>query len=110
MDGTDAFVTQNGEYGSETPYILGLRQNAHGLDLNRAGVKLVSVGANGLYRTFNERDPILFLDGHLMSRVSHGYAHTYGPSTIPAAAPGPRAYLTDTLLPAVRDLERRRAR
>ncbi|MGQ0732125.1 MAG: M14 family zinc carboxypeptidase [Acidobacteriota bacterium] len=107
VDGTDTFVTQDGGFGSETPYILGVRQNSQGLDLNREGVKLVSVEANGLYRTFNDWDPILFLDGHLMSRVSHGYANTYGTATIPASAPGPRAYMTHTLLPAVRDLVRK---
>jgi len=103
VDGTDTFVAQDGSLGSETPYILGIRQNADGLDLNREGVKLESVEANGLYRTLNAWDPILLLDGHLMSRVSHGYANTYGTTTVPASAPGPRDYMTHTLFPAVRD-------
>ncbi len=106
VDGTDTFVTQNGGLGSETPHILGVRENSEGLDLNREGVKLVSVEANGLYRTLNQWDPILFLDGHLMSRVSHGYANTYGTTTVPAAAPGPRTYMEETLFPAVRDAVR----
>ena len=50
---------------------------------------------------------MLLLDGHLMSRVSHGYANTYGTTTVPAAAPGPRDYTHDTLFPAVRDMVRR---
>jgi hypothetical protein len=62
---------------------------------------------NGLMRTLNEWDPILFLDGHLMDRVSHGYANTYGNTTVPAAHPGPRDYTHDTLFPAVRDMVRR---
>jgi hypothetical protein len=90
VDGTDTFVTQDGSLGSETPHILGVRENAAGLDLNRDAVKLVTVEANGLYRLLNEWDPLLFLDGHLMSRVSHGYANTYGTTTVPAAHPGPR--------------------
>ena len=45
-----------------------------------------------------------------MSRVNHGYANTYGTTTVPAAAPGPRAYMTDTLFPAVRDAVRSRLR
>ena len=107
VDGTDTFVTQNGGLGSETPYIQGVRENSQGLDLNRDAVKLETVEANGLYRTLNEWDPVLLLDGHLMSRVDHGYANTYGTTTVPAAAPGPREYTHDTLFPAVRDQVRR---
>jgi hypothetical protein len=106
VDGTDTFETQDGSLGSETPYILGVRENSHGLDLNRDAVKLTEVESLGLYRTLNEWDPLLFLDGHLMSRVNHGYANTYGTTTVPAAAPGPRDYMHDTLFPAVRDMVR----
>jgi dipeptidyl-peptidase-4 len=107
VDGTDTFGTQDGSLGSETPYILGVRPNSQGLDLNREGVKLESVEANGLYRTLNAWDPLLLLDGHLMSRVSHGYANTYGTTTVPAAAPGPRDYMNEVLFPAVRESVRR---
>jgi hypothetical protein len=107
VDGTDTFVTQDGSLGSETPYILGVRENSQGLDLNRDGVKLRTVEAKGLYRVLNEWDPVLLLDGHLMSRVSHGYANTYGTTTVPAAAAGPRDYTHDTLFPAVRDMVRK---
>ena len=55
----------------------------------------------------NEWDPVLLLDGHLMSRVNHGYANTYGTTTVPAAAPGPRDYTHDTLFPAVREMVRK---
>lgn len=103
VDGTDTFVTQDGSLGSATPHILGVRENSAGLDLNRDAVKLQTVEANGLYRMFNEWDPILFLDGHLMSRVNHGYANTYGTVTVPAAHPGPREYVHDKLFPAVRN-------
>jgi hypothetical protein len=107
VDGTDTFVTQDGSLGSETPYIQGVRENSQGLDLNRDAVKLRTIEAKGLYRVLNEWDPVLLLDGHLMSRVSHGYANTYGTTTVPAAAPGPRDYTHDTLFPAVRDMVRR---
>jgi Zinc carboxypeptidase len=107
VDGTDTLVTQDGSLGSETPHILGVRENAAGLDLNRDAVKLQTVEALGLYRTLNDWDPVLLLDGHLMSRVSHGYANTYGTTTVPAAAPGPREYTHDTLFPAVRQMVRR---
>jgi hypothetical protein len=107
IDGTDTLVNQNGALGSETPYILGQRENAGGFDLNRDAVKLQTVEAQGLYRVLNEWDPALLLDGHLMDRVSHGYANTYGTTTVPAAHPGPRDYTHDTLFPAVRDMVRR---
>jgi hypothetical protein len=42
-----------------------------------------------------------------MSRVNHGYANTYGGTTVPAAAVGPRDYVHDTLFPAVRDMVRK---
>lgn len=107
VDGTDTFVTQDGSLGSVTPHILGVRENSNGLDLNRDAVKLETVEANGLYRVLNEWDPVLFLDGHLMSRVNHGYANTYGTATIPAAHPGPRDYVHDKLFPAVREQVRK---
>ena len=107
VDGTDTLVPQNGSLGSETPHIFGTRENSQGLDLNRDAVKLETVEANGMYRLLNDWDPVLLLDGHLMSRVNHGYANTYGTTTVPAAAPGPRDYTHDTLFPAVRDRVRR---
>ena len=107
VDGTDTFVTQDGSLGSVTPHILGVRENSGGLDLNRDAVKLETVEANGLYRSLNAWDPILFLDGHLMSRVTHGYANTYGTTTVPASHPGPRDYMNDKLFPAVREATRR---
>ena len=107
VDGTDTLVTQDGSLGSETPHIFGTRENSGGFDLNRDAVKLQTVEANGMYRLLNDWDPVLLLDGHLMSRVSHGYANTYGTTTVPAAAPGPREYTHDTLFPAVRDMVRK---
>jgi len=107
VDGTDTFQPQDGSLGSETPHILGVRANSQGLDLNRDAVKLETIEANGLYRMLNDWDPALLLDGHLMDRVTHGYANTYGTTTVPAAAPGPREYTHDTLFPAVRELTRK---
>ena len=103
VDGTDTFVNQDGSLGSVTPTILGVRENSQGLDLNRDAVKLQTVEANGLYHVLNAWDPVLFLDGHLMDRVTHGYANTYGTVTVPAADPGPRDYVHDKLFPVVRD-------
>jgi dipeptidyl-peptidase-4 len=107
VDGTDTRTVNSGSLGSVTPHIAGVRPNSQGLDLNREGVKLETVEANGLYRFLNTWDPILLLDGHLMGRVTHGYANTYGTTTVPAAHPGPRAYMNDSLFPAVRESVRR---
>lgn len=107
VDGTDTLVVQDGSLGSETPTILGVRENSAGLDLNRDAVKLQTTEAQGMYRLLNQWDPVLLLDGHLMDRVSHGYANTYGTTTVPAAAPGPRDYTHDTLFPAVREMVRK---
>lgn len=103
VDGTDTFVLQDGSLGSTTPHIVGVRANSQGIDLNRDAVKLETPEVNALYRFFAEWDPILFLDGHLMGRVNHGYANTYAQSTVPAAHPGPRTYMDQELFPAVRD-------
>jgi hypothetical protein len=102
VDGTDTFTTQDG-----TPHITGVRANAGGFDLNRDGVKLETLEVNALYQNvFNRWDPVLLFDGHLMGRVKHGYANVYATSTVPAAHPGPRAYVWDTLFPAVREAVR----
>jgi hypothetical protein len=103
VDGTDTLTLQDG-----TPHIAGVRANAAGFDLNRDAVKLETVEVNGLYQNvLNPWDPVLFLDAHLMGRVKHGYANVYATSTVPAAHPGPRGYVWDTLFPAVRDAVRR---
>jgi dipeptidyl-peptidase-4 len=107
VDGTDTYTVTTGSLGNSTPHLSGVRPNAQGLDLNRDAVKLETVEANGLYRFLNAWDPILLLDGHLMSRVTHGYANTYGTSTVPASHPGPRGFMTDTIFPAVRNAVRR---
>ena len=88
VDGTDTLMPQDGSLGSETPHILGTRENTGGFDLNRDAVKLETVEANGMYRLLNQWDPVLLLDGHLMSRVNHGYANTYGTTTSACRGPG----------------------
>jgi hypothetical protein len=103
IDGTDLVSTQDG-----TPHLTGSRANARGFDLNRDAVKLETPEANGLYQNIlNPWDPLLFVDLHLMGRVKHGYANTYATSTVPAAHPGPRTYMWETLFPAVRESVRR---
>jgi hypothetical protein len=103
VDGTDTLTLSEG-----TPHLLGNANNAQNLNLNRDAVKLETPEVNGLYRTiFNRWDPTLIYDGHLMGRVQHGYAIGYATCTVPAAHPGPRAYVFDKLFPAVREATRR---
>jgi hypothetical protein len=92
---------------TSAPYVHGTRGNAHGLDLNRDGVKVETAEVMGLYRTiFNPWDPVLIYDAHRMGSGNYAYANAYVNSTVPAAHPGPRGYVRDTLFPAVRDAVR----
>ena len=103
VDGNDMWRLNNG-----TPHILSGGTNAAGMNLNRDAVKLETVEVNALYRSvFNRWDPVLIYDGHAMENVQHGYAIGYATSSVPAAHPGPRAYVFDTLFPAVRNAVRR---
>ncbi len=102
-DGTDTLTLSDG-----TPHIIGSGVNAQGINLNRDAVRVETIEINGLYRTiFNRWDPVLIYDGHLMGRVQHGYAIGYACCTVPAAHPGPRNYVFDTLFPAVREATRK---
>jgi hypothetical protein len=102
-DGADTLALSEG-----TPHILGSGVNAQGINLNRDAVRVETIEINGLYRTiFNRWDPVLIYDGHLMGRVQHGYAIGYACCTVPAAHPGPRNYVFDTLFPAVREATRK---
>jgi hypothetical protein len=103
VDGNDTVA-----FGEGTPHLIGSGNNSQNLNLNRDAVRVDTVEVTGLYRTvFNRWDPTLVFDAHLMGRVQHGYANAYIHSTVPAAAPGPRDYVFDTLFPAVREATRK---
>jgi len=103
VDGNDTWGLNDG-----TPHILSGGTNAAGMNLNRDAIKLETVEVNALYRTvFNRWDPVLIYDGHAMENVQHGYAIGYATSSVPAAHPGPRAYVFDKLFPAIREAARR---
>ena len=106
VDGTDTYVTQDGGLGGETPHILG------------AG-ELTGPGSQSRCREADHRrrqrlvsrtqrlGPVAVPRRPPDEQVNHGYANTYGTTTVPAAAPGPRTYMTETLFPAVRNQVRR---
>jgi dipeptidyl-peptidase-4 len=99
VDGNDTWSTRHG-----TPHIIGTRRNALDYDLNRDAIKLETIEVNGLYENiFNKWDPVLAFDAHAMGRVKHGYAIVYATSTVPAAHPGPRNYVFETMFPAIRE-------
>ena len=103
IDGNDTW-----NFGEGTPHLVGTGNNSQNLNLNRDAIRVDTVEVAGLYRTiFNRWDPILMFDAHMMGRVQHGYANGYATCTVPAAHPGPRGYVFDTLFPAVREETRR---
>jgi hypothetical protein len=103
VDGTQTIATRDG-----TPHLAGARTNAADFDLNRDGVKLETREVLGLYQNIlNRWDPVLLYDSHRMGTGNFAYGNAYATSTVPAAHPGPRGYVWDTLFPAVRDMVRR---
>jgi hypothetical protein len=103
IDGNDTL-----NFGEGTPHFVGTGNNSQNLNLNRDAIRVDTVEVAGLYRTiFNRWDPILLFDAHMMGRVQHGYANGYATCTVPAAHPGPRGYVFDTLFPAVREETRK---
>jgi hypothetical protein len=97
VDGTEKLSPQD-----QAPHIRGKRTNAGDLDLNRDAVKLQTLEVNSLYQNLlNPWDPILFLDAHRMGRGNVAYAIGCANSTVPAAHPGPRGYVWETLFPEV---------
>jgi hypothetical protein len=102
VDGNDTLSLSEG-----TPHFVGSGNNSQDLNLNRDAVRVDTVEMIGLYRNvFNRWDPTLIFDAHLMGRVQNGYANGYIHCTVPAAAPGPRDYVFETLFPAVREATR----
>lgn len=97
VDGTEKLSVQD-----QGPQIAGKRTNARDLDLNRDAVKLETLEIRSLFENLlNRWDPVLFFDAHRMGRGNVAYAIGCSWSTVPAAHPGPPAYLRETLFPAV---------
>lgn len=102
VDGTESVSTRD-----NAPQVAGSRANSEGHDLNRDGVKLETVEIRGLYENIlNRWDPVLLYDAHRMGVGNYAYAIAYVNSTVPAAHPGPRDYVRNTLFPEVRDAMR----
>ncbi len=97
VDGTEKLSPQD-----QGPHIGGKRTNAQDLDLNRDAVKLETHEVRSLYENLlNPWDPVLFFDAHRMGRGNVAYAIGCSHSTVPAAHPGPRGYVWESIFPAV---------
>jgi hypothetical protein len=97
VDGTEKLSPQD-----QGPHVGGKRTNTAEADLNRDGMKLETLEVNSLYENLlNEWDPILFFDSHRMGTGNVAYGIACSHSTVPAAHPGPRGYVWDTIFPAV---------
>jgi len=98
VDGNESWSIQ-----PELPNLAGIRENATGFDINRDAIKLETTNMQGLCRNlFNNWDPTVILDTHLLEITTTAYSITYTTSTIPAAHPEPGKYVSEKLLPAVR--------
>ncbi len=102
VDGTESWAVKD-----RIPQLAGIRQNALGFDINRDAIKLETTNMQQAYRrVFNTWDPTIILDTHRMGRARHGYAIGYATSTVPAAHPGPRDYVTNKIFPSLRQMAR----
>lgn len=102
VDGTETWTVKD-----RIPILAGVRENALGYDINRDAIKLETTNMQQAYRmVFNTWDPTIILDTHRMGRARHGYAIGYATSTVPAAHPEPRNYVTNNIFPALRRMAR----
>ena len=100
-DGNERLASQNQNRRSQNgPEIVGVRENAQGLDLNRDYVKAEAPETRASLAMFTAWNPDVFVDLHTTNGSYHGYALTYAPSLSPAA---PLAVWTrETVMPVLR--------
>ncbi len=97
-DGNERFASQSvNRSAQDGPELVGVRQNAQGLDLNRDYIKAEAPETRASLAMFNAWDPDVFVDLHTTDGSYHGYALTYAPPLHPSAPLG--AYTRDSLLP-----------
>ncbi|MBA2687289.1 MAG: M14 family metallopeptidase [Gemmatimonadaceae bacterium] len=97
-DGNERFASQSvNRSAQDGPELVGVRQNAQGLDLNRDYIKAEAPETRASLAMFNAWDPDVFVDLHTTDGSYHRYALTYAPPLHPSAPLG--AYTRDSLLP-----------
>jgi hypothetical protein len=108
-DGNETWEVKNTSTFSGTPHIQSVRHDANDADVNRDAIKMETLNMLGLYtNVLNKWDPEIFLDLHSMGRVQHGYSLLYAPSYTPTAHPTPREYTQYTMLPAIKELAKKK--
>src|SRR5262249_8945768 len=105
-DGNDAFGPEERNRGSQLgPFMVGLRANGAGYDLNRDYVKQEAPETRASLALITAWDPDLFMDLHTTDGAYHGYALTWDPGLNPNRTPT-NDWVRDTVLEAVRSAMR----
>jgi hypothetical protein len=101
-DGNEHFDIQSRNRGAQNgPELVGTRTTSCGWNLNRDYVSADAPETKGSLAMLNKWNPDLVMDLHTTDGSIHGYALTYSPTLTPAAVTT-RAYVADTMLPALR--------
>ena len=100
-DGNERFASQERNRRSQNgPEMVGVRENAQGLDLNRDYIKAEAPETRASLAMFTAWNPDVFVDLHTTNGSYHGYALTYAPPLNQAA---PLAVWTrESLMPVLR--------
>lgn len=99
---------QQSRLGSQNgPVLTGTRPQARGINLNRDYVGADAPETRASLAMLNKWNPDLFMDLHTTNGSMHGYALTYAPTLSPTALTT-RPYLTQTMLPTIRQRVRDR--
>lgn len=105
-DGNDRMA--DGQRGSQDgPDLVGIRENAQGLDLNRDFIKAEAPETRALLRVINDWDPAVVIDCHVTNGSYHRYLVTYAGAKVPAGDARIIEYSRGVLFPGiVADFER----
>jgi hypothetical protein len=100
-DGNERFASQEQNRRSQNgPEMVGVRENAQGLDLNRDYIKAEAPETRASLAMFSAWNPDVFVDLHTTNGSYHGYALTYAPPLNNAA---PLAVWTrESMMPTLR--------
>lgn len=87
--------------GQVGPQIMGIRENAQQLDLNRDFIKLEAPETRALIAFANVFQPHVFIDCHTTNGSRHGYTLTYDIPHHPGTSAMIRTELSERIMPAV---------
>ncbi len=99
-DGNERMAANN-RPGQIGPDLMGRRENAQGLDLNRDFIKLETPEVAALVRLMIQWNPHVFIDCHTTNGSRHRYALTFSSPHNLAAAEDPRRFTDEVMLPEV---------